>query len=523
MRFRARKLFSRKAVVAAAAALVTGLGHLGPVPGDASGKRVEAAERQAARQPNIIFFLTDDMSSRHLRHMPNTRKLIFGQGASFTGFHANVPLCCPARASILTGKYAHNTGVLGNAYPGGFHGFHVGDEASRTFALALQQAGYHTSLMGKYLNGYPFMRSTPEHAVEPTYVPPGWSDWAVPIRRAFTGRNYDLNLNGEILRMQGPRNYLGDHLHDRAMTTIRRNRDRRGLALFLSFFGPHNPAPASPRERRDQELQRRVATLRAPRTPDFNEADVSDKPAYVRDLPVMGRQVRDELDAAFRRQVVSLTSIDRYVGDVVDQLRRSRQLRNTYLVFTSDHGYRLGAHRLKRGKNSPYLPDVRVPLGIRGPGIAPGTRVDALAANIDLAPTFAAMAGLTLPYVHDGESLLPLAQGEVPDAWRRYLYLHRGNVSPYATSPRGLREPATRMEQATEVRIPYFEGVVSRTHTYVVYETGEEELYDTVADPHQLENLLAPGGPGGAGVRAEMRVALARLAGCVGVEGCRVR
>ena len=512
---------------------VLGVGLLGtdPVPERAEASWSAAAAAPVSRtseRPNIVFFLTDDMSTQHLRHMPNTRRLLFRQGARFSNFYASIPLCCPSRASILTGKYAHNTGVVGNSFRGGFQGFHTGDETSNTFAVALQQqAGYDTSLMGKYLNGYPFMSpSSPDHAVDPTYVPPGWSDWAVPIRGAFIGRNYDLNLNGRIVHKQGRLNYLGDYLNERTLTKIRRNHDGEGLALFLSFFGPHTPMPASPVEHRNRRLKRRLSRIGVPRTPDFNERDVSDKPAYIRDLPRIGRSARDELDVAFRRQVLSVTSIDRYVGMVVGALERTGQLDNTYLVFTSDHGYHMGAHRLEAGKNSPYLTDVRVPFAIRGPGIEPGTEVEQVTANIDLAPTFAEMAGTQLPYVHDGESLLTLARGHVPAEWRRYLFVQRGETSTYASSARSLNEPATEAEQSTEELIPRYRAVVSSHHTYVLHRTGEEELYDIREDPYQLDNLLAVP-PDGRRVEhrrthAEVQEALERLVGCVGVEACRV-
>jgi len=510
--------------VAALVVLSVLQGGVGPAPAGASPTSSSVRTAEPVERPNIIFFLTDDMSSQHLPYMPNTRRLIFRQGASFESFHANIALCCPSRASILTGKYGHNTGILGNSYPGGFYGFHERDEATDTYALALRQAGYHTSLMGKYLNGYPYMRSVPE-PVDPTYVPPGWSDWAVPTRGAFFGRNYDLNLNGRIVHKEGPGNYLGDYLNDRTLRKIRRNRDGEGLAMFLSFFGPHNPMPASPVEKGNARLARRLSTVRVPRTPDFNERDVRDKPAFIRRMPRLDRRERAALDAAFRRQVLSVKSIDRYVGEVVRELRATGQLANTYLVFTSDNGYHMGSHRLRRGKNSAYETDVRLPLAIRGPGVEPGTQVGEVTGNIDLAPTFADMAGIDLPYEHDGESLLPLAQGLTPH-WRSYFLVQRGHTSTYATSARGLLEPAPEAEQETEESIPRYRSVISEGYTYVLHKSGEEELYDAREDPYQVDNLLAGASeqrdPELHGLHQRMQRALEDVTGCVGVEACRV-
>jgi N-acetylglucosamine-6-sulfatase len=197
-------------------------------PGEASARRTASTSHGAvaAAKPNIIFFLADDMATYHLRHMPNTRRHVFARGARFTNFYANVSLCCPSRASLLTGKYAHNTGIGGNAFPDGFHGFHVGDESNRTFAVALRRrAGYTTGLLGKYLNEYPFVESAPRNAVPRTFVPPGWSDWAVPISGQYYGVDYLLNRNGRILRKRGPRDYLGDLLARRALRKIEKNED----------------------------------------------------------------------------------------------------------------------------------------------------------------------------------------------------------------------------------------------------------------------------------------------------------
>ena len=514
-------------VVVLAGGVLTSASVAGPSPvvTERTGLTDERSLR-VARKPNIIVFLADDMAMPLLRHMPNTRRLIFRGGARFSRFFTNISLCCPARASLLTGKYAHNTGIVGNEYPDGFHGFHVGDERRRTFAVALKrQAGYHTSLLGKYFNEYPFVDSAPRHGVRPTFVPNGWSDWAVPVRGQYAGVDYDLNLNGRIVHKKGPRDYLGDYLMRRAVRTIADNRDRNGLALFLSFYGPHGPEPASPVEKNNRALQQRVAGLRHPRTPDFNERDMSDKPRHMRRLPRMGPRAVRTIDRLYRRQVVSVTSIDRYVGMVVRELRRTRQLDRTYLVFTSDNGYHMGAHRLRLGKNFPYASDVHVPFAIRGPGIEPGTTVRAVAGNIDLAPTLADMAGTSLHFPHDGESLLPLARGRSPQAWRDYFYVAKG--LPFGgRAERSTTEFSRPMERAGAEGSVSYRAVMGGGWQYIRWGTGDEELYDARRDPHQVRNVLARR----LADRTEeerqaheaLRSALRRLKDCVGVEACRV-
>ena len=527
----------RRAVPLVAVGLLTTL--LGFVPGPMTASSLDQArptigaasaeelERRARRQPNIVFFLTDDMASSHLRHMPRTRRLLVRKGARFTNFFTNISLCCPARASLLTGSYAHNTGIVGNNYPDGFHGFHTGHERRRTVAVALKRdAGYRTALHGKYLNEYPFVDSAPRHGVRPTFVPNGWSDWAVPVRGQFRGTDYDLNLNGRIVHKDRPRDYLGDYLTRRTVRAIEQNRDGRGLALFLSYFGPHVPEPASPIEERNRALQRRISQMRFPRTPDFNERDVRDKPRYIRSRPRLGPRARAAIDRTYRRQVLSVASIDRHVGQVVRALRRTGQLRNTFLVFTSDHGYHMGAHRLGLGKNAPYDTDVRVPFVIRGPGIEPRSVVREVTGNIDVAPTFADMAGIELPFRHDGESVLPLARGRSPEQWRRYFLVRRGIVGG-GSAETATTEPARRLERTGSEGMPGYRAVMGDGWRYVRYRTGEEELYDARRDPLQLRNVLArPAAERTAEetqAHEDLRRALRLLDGCVGAEACRVQ
>jgi arylsulfatase A-like enzyme len=512
--------------VTLAVLLATASGAWGPGRsggGAAVRPQVAAADgldARAARKPNIIFFLADDMSSSLLRHMPNTRSMIFDRGARFTRFHTNISMCCPARASLLMGRYAHNTGIVGNSFPDGFHGFHTTHEPQRTVAIALRRrAGYRTSLLGKYLNEYPQVDSRPEFGVHPTYVPNGWSDWAVPIRGERDGRDYVLNLNERLVHKDGPENYLSDLLVRRVLRLIRRDGHRRGFAVLLSFNAPHTPEPASPIEKRNDALRERIAGLRHPRTPDFDEADVSDKPPVIQALPRLSRHEKRVIDRVHRRRVLSVKTLDRHVGAVVRSLRRNGELGRTYLVFSSDNGYHLGAHRLRAGKNTPYLADTRVAFAIRGPGIEPGTVVDQPTGNIDVASTFADIAGIQLHFRHDGESLLPLAKGRTPERWRRYYFIQRG-------IPLSLAEPSRLLERRAETP-PRFVGVMGEDWQYVRYASGAQELYHLPSDPHQLENVMARPADDRTDEEnqalADLRRALRELRDCFGVRDCRVR
>ena len=497
----------------------------GPLPAEPATSSPQ--QRAVPQRPNLVVFLTDDLDESLLRHMPATRRHVVRRGARFANHFTNVSLCCPSRASLFTGKYAHNTGVDGNEYPDGFWGFHEGDERRRTFAVWLREAGYRTSLLGKYLNEYPFVESAPRHAVQRTFVPRGWSDWAVPIRGQYYGTDYLLNLDGRIVHKSRPRDYLGDLMARRAVRQVRNAQHGRPLLVELSYYGPHRPEPASPIERNDERLAQRLRDLDYPRTPAFDERDVSDKPRFVRALPRLDRATKRYYDRVFRRRVLSATSIDRTVLAVVRALRATGQLDETYLVFTSDNGWHAGEHRMPEGKNTPYDEDIAVPFAIRGPGIEPGTVVHHVTGTIDLAPTLADLAGVEVATSVDGESLLPLARGREVGAWRDHLYVQRGLVTRDGRiAPRG-GEPASFRERQMATTVPGYEAAVSRRWRYVEYRYGFRELYDVRRDPHQLRNLLAvPAEERSERVRsaaARMRDALDRLRGCRGVEACRVQ
>jgi arylsulfatase A-like enzyme len=386
-----------------------------------------------------------------------------------------------------------------------------------------RRANYRTSLIGKYLNEYPFVDSAPRHGVRPGFVPRGWSDWAVPVRGQYHGVDYDINVDGRIRHRQAPANYLGDFMMRRAVRQIRANRDDRGLAIVMSFYGPHAPAPAAPAERNNRALQRRIAQFRYPRTPDFNERKVGDKPRFIRDNSRLGASARRVVDRTYRAQLLSVASIDRHVRVVVRALRRTRQLDDTYLVFTSDHGIHMGNHRLRQGKNSAYVTDSHVPFAIRGPGIRAGTTVRRPIGPIDVAPTFAAMAGIRLPWRHDGDSVLGLAKGRTPDAWRRWILVQHG--LPFGGTARTTSEPLMRGEFAAGVGQPAYRGVIGGRWRFVRYGSGEQELYDDRVDPHQLRNIMAlPVADRTAEQMAALRrarMAVRALRTCFGVADCR--
>jgi N-acetylglucosamine-6-sulfatase len=473
-----------------------------------------APGRAVLTRPNIIVVMTDDQTTAELRGMRATRRLIARQGVSFSRFYVSYPVCCPSRATYLTGQYAHNHGVMG-LYPptGGYGRF----DKRNALPVWLQRAGYHTAHFGKFLNGYGDRIGAD--------VPPGWSDWHATVDYStYRMWGYTINDNGRV-RTYGrpfeldPGLYQTDLLAAKAQAMIDRHAGRRPLFISLNFLAPHHE---------DRRVQARSGQLvrpaprhlvastsrRLPRTPDFNERDMSDKPRFLRrrTAPLDARDIaRLEQDARNRR--ASLLAVDEAVARIVRALRRSGQLDNTYILFTSDNGYMQGQHRVRSGKMLPYDPATRVPLLMRGPELPRGVRSGELTANIDLAPTVLDIAGAEAREPIDGRSLLPFARRPKRSTDRPILHetggsrsvgLHQQDESPNAG--RSLR------------RVLTYHAVRTRRWLYVRYRDGSRELYDMRHDPYQLRSLHAH--PRYRATRRALSRELRRLVRCRG-EYCR--
>jgi arylsulfatase A-like enzyme len=485
-----------------------------PPPNQASpSSDLSASARAASARPSFIVVLTDDQDLASLASMPKTKALIGDRGLSFDQMVVPLSLCCPARASILTGRYPHNHEILANRVPfGGFQKFEDLGRERETVAVALRDAGYRTAFYGKYLNNYP-------RVGEPTHVPPGWDEWASPAAGdPYSELDYTLNENGRLVPYgHAAKDYMPDVLAGMGETFVR-NSSRAGKPFFLmvSVYAPHKPAtPAA----RHAKLFRGV---RAPRPPSFNEPDVADKPFRIRKrIPLKATEIAG-LDGLYRQRLRSLQAVDDLVERMVQALAASGELDRTYLVFTSDNGFHLGQHRLEAGKKTPYEEDVRVPLLIRGPGIPAGVHTAALAMNIDLAPTLADLAGARLPVEPDGRSLAALwrsAQpaGQPPAGWRKVALLEQFKDDGDDKRTRGVQEPADAEGWKAADRAPTHSGLRNASYKYVEYGTGERELYDLAADPFELDSLHTRAAPQFLARLAERLQALSRCAG----ESCR--
>jgi N-acetylglucosamine-6-sulfatase len=433
-----------------------------------------------ATTPNVVLILTDDQRWDTLWAMPNLQSELVRRGVTFSNAFVVNSLCCPTRTSILTGQYSHSTLVYDNAGPyGGFPAFHQDDN---TVATWLHDAGYYTGLYGKYLNLY-----------QSLYIPPGWDRWG-----AFYGGkgeegayyyNYTLNQDGALTTYgSSEADYSTDVLAGFADSFIRTAPVAQPLFLYLAPFGPHLPATPAPRDAHE------FGDLQPWRPPNYNEADVSDKPAWVQALPSLATQQQKQIDRQRRNEYRSLLSVDDAIDTVVRALTDTGRLSNTLIVFTSDNGLAWGEHRWT-GKKVSWEESIRVPMVVRDDAAIGSARTDShLVADIDIGPTFAAAAGVASPDA-EGLSFLPLLSNPGAKFRHDVLIEHLQNDTGRDQTPTfcAVRDDALQREG----------------FAYTLYVTGEEELYDLKLDPYELANVA--GDPGYASQLASLQGQEARL------------
>jgi arylsulfatase A-like enzyme len=433
-------------------------------------------------RPNIVLVVTDDLDVPTALELPRLPDLMSNQGLSFTRAYVTQSLCAPSRASILTGQYSHNHGVFDNVAPQwGFPAFRKSE--AHSLAPWLKSAGYRTSLVGKYLNGYAW-------GATDNYIPPGWDDWHGHLSALEDGRYFDYwaNNNGEVARYGSTQaDYSVDVEAKLALEFIRSSAGRsEPLFMLLAPEAPHVPAKYA--ERYGAEFKYSMA----PRTPAFNEGSVFDKPSWVRQTAPLTASGIDAADNLQRFRLRSLRAVEDQIQKVLTALAETGRLDNTYVFFTSDNGLLMGQHRAVAAKGNAYEESIGIPLIVRGPGVPVG-RTDAFALTIDLAPTVLELAGLPLPDSIDGRSLVPFLRGRPPASWR------------------------------TDVLIDNFSG---QGHSYTLrtsdfmynhQDTEEFELYDMRKDPYQLRNTYKTADRG---LIDSLNQRLASLVACRGAS-CR--
>jgi N-acetylglucosamine-6-sulfatase len=408
----------------------------------------------------------DDADAEIVETMPRLRAAFVDQGLRFTAGIANTPLCGPARAVILSGRYAHNNRVYYNDGPeGGYAPWLKDGYDKKNLGPWLQARGYRTGLFGKYINDFP-------SGQKEDFVPPGWTDFqGVLSDREARNNRFSLNENGKVKVYEAASGgYQTDILAKRLEDFIRSGEksDDQPFFALLTVSAPH--VPPEPAARHLDAFPNETA----PRKPSFDEADLSDKPKALREqaTPITRAQAA-EIDRTYRAMKQSLLSVEDAVETVIKTLTETGELAGTYVFLTSDNGWMRGEHRIPAEKYAPYEESIRVPLMVRGPGVASGVSLDAVAGLVDLVPTLLELAGSESPAIasSDGRSLVPLLRlrkGERA-AWRESgLIEHFGGGAPF--------------------RVRGYFGLRSKTFTYVEYATGEKEYYDLLKDPYQMEN-----------------------------------
>jgi N-acetylglucosamine-6-sulfatase len=479
-----------------------------------SSQKEEAAEDVPAEQPNIVFVLTDDLDYASAQKMPEIRSQLIDEGISFEEAFVSHPVCCPSRATILTGLYDHNHDVLSNNYPsGGFQKFVEEGHEENSIGVALQEGGYRTAFFGKYLNQYP--------GDDPTHVPPGWDEWYGKLNEQKL-YDYEINENGEeVFYGSEEEDFFTDVLSNQATDFVRRVApEDRPFFAYVAPTAPHGPA--TPAERHEGDF----AEEEPPRPPSFDEEDVSDKPSPIRDAESISEEQVSNIDDYYRQRLESMLAVDEMVASLVRELEEAGELENTYIFFTSDNGWFSGEHRVQFGKNRPYEESARVPLFVRGPEVAAGSETQRLALNTDLAPTFAHLAGVEFPA--DGRSLLPLLREEEYSSWRSSVLLEKlpqedSSEEQKAKKGKGKAKKGKGKEkkgpggQGGPGGSSDFQAVRTETHKYVEYENGERELYDLEADPYELENIYESAD---SSLLEDLQTRLEGLRTC-SEEGCR--
>jgi N-acetylglucosamine-6-sulfatase len=423
-----------------------------------------ASDEVAAVKPNVLLVLVDDAHPGMVNHIPAVRQKLIQQGTTYQNAVSNYPLCCPGRVALLRGQYAHNHRIGGND---GTKFFRYGYQRSN-LPTWLDGVGYNTALFGKYFNNY-----------RGNVIPPGWERWS-----AWNGPEMgwsSINDQGKTFALD--KREADALTSERALRFLDSTPSDKPFFVWAGFGTPHQPFYHA------AATNDRFTGTRVPRTPAFDEADVSDKPAYVRDLPPLSSEQKARLDEDYRDGLRGLLRVDSFLSKAIATLRERRMLGNTYIFFYSDNGTHFGEHRLPHGKVKPYETDINFPLVVRGPGVPEHVTSDNLVANHDFAPTVADLAGASIPTFVDGRSFRALLDDPHSPAWPRQRVL----VEHFA----GMHWNAIRFENSV----------------YVEYARGWREYYDLSSDPHQLNNKpsLAP---------ANAPAILADLRACEGAE-CR--
>lgn len=460
-----------RAVIATVVAVSSGV--VMAVTGGTSVASPPSAEEvpEAAPKPNIVLIMTDDMRLDDLKFMPATRALIGNRGVRFTRARSSDSLCCPARATILTGKYAHNHRTIGNyAHEfGGFPYFRSHNDVNDLLPTWLKQQGYRTGYLGKYLNGF---------AIDADHDQPGWDLFAVPRGPIY---NYNVNrfwLNGEERTFEGYREHFQRGLMLEMLDRWGAEEEKKPYFMWYNSLAPHNPYNSATKRwtapTPEPKYQGTVSNSAFRVSPAVTE-DLRDKPRWVRFRATQHRRGFHFAEA--RGRAMALKSVDDTVRTAVEKVRAQGEEDRTLFIFTSDNGIMLGEHELG-GKAVPFEESTRIPLLVSGPGFPAGGVVNQEVSLNDVVAAVVHASGDTAVRPLDGVALQQFVQNPglltrrptMLESTSQVLRLPRGRTYPHDSIGRGYR------------------GVAWRNWVYVTYLTGEREFYDLGRDRWQLTN-----------------------------------
>ncbi|XP_049879116.1 N-acetylglucosamine-6-sulfatase-like [Pectinophora gossypiella] len=471
------------------------------------------------KKPNFVVVLTDDQDVvlGGMTPMKNVQRFIGNEGVTFTNSYTTSPICCPSRASFLTGLYVHNHNTYNNSLHGGCYSPSWQNHERRTFANVLQQHGYDTFYAGKYLNEY-----GTERAGGPERVPPGWSEWHGLVGNSVY-YNYTISNNG--VPTHSTDLYLTDVIRDVAISYIENQTESRPFLMVLAPPAPHQPFTPAPRH---QGVYKNVTAVRHP---NFNIA-VDDKHWLLTMPPSpLPKSMMPELDRVYRSRWEALLAVDEMVADVIEALDSQSLLEDTYLIYTSDNGYHVGQFSQVYDKRQPYETDIKVPLVIRGPNVEKNVHSDQPVLNIDLAPTILHLAGVDPPKTMDGHPI-DLGNKDVGDRAMLVEYYGEGRdgtVDPkcpwsYDSDNLAQCHPLyeCKCQDARNNTYGCVRHLAQRVNTKFCYFTDDEsftEIYDLAADPYELRNIKDQMLPA---IRHWYQLTLVRLLECKGVTECDI-
>ena len=456
------------------------------------------AKARATTRPNIIFLLTDDqdVTANSLDYMPKLNKIMRQEGMEFLNYFVTTALCCPSRSTILRGQYCHNTGIWDNGdlnndtfMSGGFEKWIATNLEKVTVGTIMQEAGFETFLVGKYLNGYEDERAS--------HVPKGWDHWHGMTKTAYFGPHF--SDNGKLVKT--PKEvYQTDYISNHSIHWVTTRSDKeKPFFMYIAPFAPHAPSSPAPRH------ANLFNDLKAPRYDSFNpEDDVqSQKPSWLGRLPKLTQDQIDSIDNFYRNRIRALQAVDEMLENITNILESEGILDNTYIFYMGDNGQHLGDYRLPGGKRQGYDTDIRVPFLVRGPNVKKGVQVTEIVQNIDLLPTWADIANhekLPEGFTPDGKSMVPILNGAVPGDARvntfrsaslAEMYGGSSNMgSNYKNLP-GFEK--NRFWNNTYQALRVINGsdwAINANWLYTEWCTGEKEFYNSSKDPRQINNTI---------------------------------